>query len=129
MSIPLKILVLDDDDIRHEAFALEFEKHIVTHVRTYDEAVTALDGERFDLIQLDHDLNDFPLLRQSKAESIVGKFEMTGYDVAKVIAALPDEKKPGRVVIHSWNPPGARAMHEVLFRANIRVSIQPFGMG
>lgn len=119
----MRVLVLDDDDYRHFMFNIAFKNHYVKNVRNVAEAVEALKEETWDLVQLDHDLADvhYHELKAGK----VG--ELTGMDVAVHIARYMDrEKLPTRVVVHSWNPPGAKAMVEILRDAGISVVYQPF---
>lgn len=123
----MRILVLDDDDIRHQAFARRFINHSVVHAMTVDEACDALNKEKFDLVHLDHDLNDHG--HRSVAASMYGQVELTGFDVARFIARdLTIDNRPDRVVIHSWNPPGAKMMAEILRDADISVSYEPFSV-
>jgi CheY-like chemotaxis protein len=90
----MKVLLVDDDDYRHQVFIKAYKAHIL--VRTYDYAQAqeylGLSGPKFDLILLDHDLGEGP----------------TGMAVAKLIAALPQEQRPEVVRVHSWNVDGAR---------------------
>lgn len=74
----MRVLILDDDDERHQYFAEIYGGQEVVHVRKYSEALSALDSQRpFDVIQLDHDLGDF-----GPAEYGDGLREYTGLDVA-----------------------------------------------
>jgi CheY-like chemotaxis protein len=122
----MKILVLDDDERRHDAFAKALVGDEVKHVWTFDEAVLALDTQdRFDLAYLDHDLNDFG--KKSGYHNGYGFTEYTGFDVAAYMARhLAPEKQPLEVIVHSWNPPGARMMVNVLRDAGIKASYRPF---
>lgn len=119
---PLKILVLDDDHLRHEAFTRAFP-HAV-HVWTVEEFQEAYAAGGWDLLYLDHDLNDFGV--RSTAEGYGGRVELTGADVATWVARLPVDMHPKEVIIHSWNPGGALNMLNVLRDAGIRVTYRPF---
>jgi CheY-like chemotaxis protein len=110
----MRILVLDDEQYRHDEFARRFTGHDVTHVRMVHEALDALRGPRFDLAQLDHDL---------------GSGDGTGRDVAEFIAAMPESHRPSFVSVHSFNPPGARLMVAILLRVGIRARHEPFTCG
>lgn len=108
----MKILVLDDDDVRHEAFKFAFCTEELYQARTHDEAVALLDKHSpFDRVFLDHDLNDHQYVSR----------ERTGLDTAAYIANLPREKHPKEVVVHSWNPDGAKYMIQRLRDNDVRV--------
>lgn len=117
----MRILVLDDDDVRHERFKDYFRGHEVSHVYTVDGAITALIGDPvFDFAFLDHDLNDYHH-KSLHNDGGYGKVELNGVDVASFIARILDvEKRPREVVVHSWNPAGARSMINILRDASIK---------
>jgi len=113
----MKILFLDDDLLRHEVFA-EMAKaagHESFHAHTIGEFMGMTDGKPFDQVFLDHDLNDFEF--ESKFTDMYGTGEQTGVDAARWLASQLPEHRPSRVVIHSWNPPGAQRMRAVLEEA------------
>jgi len=97
----MRILFLDDDPRRHAEFARLADGHSIVHAWRVDEATALLDEARFDLCCLDNDL---------ETES----YEREGLEVARHIAASPRSRRPGRVLIHSWNETRARQMYEVL---------------
>lgn len=108
----MRVLVLDDDEIRHKVFAAKFKGVQVTHAYNVEDAVNALNrDEVFDLVHLDHDLEDF--------HYIPYKVEMTGMDVARFISRMDKDKQPKRVVVHSWNTAAAPRMVNVLRDAGI----------
>ena|SRR5688572_9896580 len=112
-----RILILDDDDVRHLGFSKWLGMHDelqVVHVTTVAAAKEALSkGETFDLVFLDHDLNDLDY--QSVENNGFGPIEITGFEVARfIVTDLPKERRPKAAVVHSWNPPGASMMCEVL---------------
>ncbi len=102
----MKILILDDDTDRHAQFKLNYASHELTHVLTADEAIEALKHNIFDVVCLDHDLGGMQMVDSWGTEP-------TGYLVAKWIAMNPD-RKPKMIYIHSFNPDGARNMHNIL---------------
>jgi CheY-like chemotaxis protein len=110
----VRVLVLDDEQYRHDVFARRFAADDVTHVRTVAEALAALRGPRFDLAQLDHDL---------------GSGDGTGRDVAEAIAAMPGLHRPHFVSVHSFNPPGGRLMVAILRQAGVQARHEPFTCG
>lgn len=113
-------LIVDDDPIRHRFLGqwLESEGYRVAHVRGYYAATSALSRYHFDLVMLDHDL-----CFQQTEDGCYGR-ELTGFDVAQFIAEMPARKRPGGVIVHSWNTGGARKMFKVLRSAGIPVEYQ-----
>ena len=116
-----RILILDDDGTRHAAFAARYSDAERVHVHSVAEALAALrdDGPRFDLATLDHDLGEWQI-------DCYGKREITGLEVAVAIARMDEERRPARVVVHSWNPPGALRMLDYLREAGVPCSYEPF---
>ncbi len=99
-----KILILEDDHERHEAFRLKFKDEDVLIVETAKEAIAHLKLEDFDILFLDHDLGG-----KVYVESGPG----TGYEVA---CFLEENKglKPKQIIIHSLNPVGAKKMNQAI---------------
>lgn len=117
----MRILFLDDDYTRHGQFKVNHREDDITQVWDYAQAVTALLAEpAFDLAHLDHDLE----LTHDKASRC-----MNGVDVVKFILTLPDQQRPRRVIIHSWNELERQRMHDLLCEAGIPSEIKPFGPG
>jgi CheY-like chemotaxis protein len=120
VSLP-RVLVLDDDPERHDWFRRWYGSLDYTAVHTATQAIQALDGARFDVIFLDHDLGDFATDRAS------GWTNSTGYDVVQfMVSELPEAKRPELVAIHSWNPAGAQRMQDALMASGIRAILRPF---
>ncbi len=119
-----RILFLDDNPERHAAFdLLVLGDDEVTHVRTADECRAALLGsEPFDQVWLDHDLGDF------SAAGVEGHYAAEdGSSLAEWFRLhLPPERYPDRVLIHSWNPDGARRMGRLIAETGVRVMLRPF---
>jgi CheY-like chemotaxis protein len=107
----MRVIILDDDKKRHDFFDTQHVAAI--HVQTYRELRLALlyQSDPFDLIRLDHDLED---LRED------------GLMAAKYIAALPINLRPKQVIIHSTNKAGREQMKAVLDASNIPTTIEPF---
>lgn len=100
----MKILFLDDDPTRHAKFRQAHIGRDITFVWSAEEAIEELKETYFDEVALDHDL-----AAQLNME-LPPEGEGSGYDVALFIAQLPIEKRPKVVLIHSFNPEGARRM-------------------
>ena len=125
----MRILFLDDDKVRHDAFAKQFAHDDRVHVTNYADFEIALAGDKFDGIFLDHDLNDFGRNSVISDGGMYGShydYELTGVDAARLIVRLPAEKIPGTVVVHSWNPGGADNIANILRDAGINVARAPF---
>lgn len=110
----MKILFLDDDDLRHEVFAEQAKAggHEPFHAHTVDEFAGLIDLHDFDEVWLDHDLNDFQY--ESKGADMYGSGLLDGTAAAHWLVSLLPERRPQKVVIHSWNPPGANRMRAIL---------------
>lgn len=99
------ILILDDDMGRHHAFARTLIGNAVVHVCTAKEAIQAMSQRRFDIVFLDHDLGGGSVPESSGPG--------TGYEVACWVRDNP-ERQPQTIIVHSFNPVGARNMLNVL---------------
>lgn len=106
----MRLLFLDDDYTRHARFKHNHRGDDIVAVWDYPQLVAALDEQTapFDVAYLDHDLD---LTRQLDGR------EYTGTDAAAYIAAMPAERRPRKIVIHSWNDPGRQRMRATLIDA------------
>lgn len=105
----MRILVLDDDKTRLKLFKQKLIGHIVDCAETATEAIELLkNNELYDQIYLDHDLGE--MTHQPSGPN-------TGYEVAKWINEHSN-KRPFRIVIHSFNTPGAQNMLSLLPEAS-----------
>lgn len=100
----MKILVLDDKEIRLRTFERLFPESEITHVETSKEAISKLDNEQWNLLFLDHDLG---------GQEMVASGENTGWEVADWLSKNPI-KKPPTIVLHSCNPDGRANMKALL---------------
>jgi CheY-like chemotaxis protein len=116
----MRILILDDDKDRHDGFAELYANDERVHVYTAEHAAQALDSQDFDAVYLDHDLNG-TAYAPSSTES--------GYAAAVHITHMAPERRPKKVFVHSWNPPGAYNMVRVLRRAGVDVVYKPYWIG
>ena len=121
----VRILILDDTPYRHEVFARLYEGHEITSCYSYFGYLEALRSSPWDLVHLDHDLGN-----DSVADTYVDGWGNTrqynGSHAAMRICELDDDKRPKEVIIQSVNPSGAQGMLQMLQRANVNVSWQPF---
>jgi DNA-binding response OmpR family regulator len=109
MTMKLRVLIVEDNEDRMEIFDKVFE-----HDKTWRalDAPTGVDLVRersFDLVMLDRDLGPGGV----------------GEDVARAICALPELQQPF-VVVHSWNPDGARRIAEILHEGGVRFMCRMF---
>lgn len=129
----MKILFLDDSQLRHDAFHRNRLGHDVTHVYTALEAINALEMKGiFDLVSLDHDLAEEHYLmmseglsedrREAEAECLCG----TGMDVVDHLTKMPTSRRPLVVVVHSWNTSRAEEMVRRLHEAGISATWTQF---
>lgn len=116
-----KILILDDDKERHKVFRFKLSTAILSHARTFSEFIEKLRNNKYDLIFLDHDLNDFP---DAESKDHIG--HITGYDAAKVILLQDKKNYPATIVVHSANPWGAERIKNVLSLSGIVVYTEVF---
>ena len=112
-----KILILDDDHVRHQQFANKYATEDLTQVHTSVEAIAKLKEHKFDYVFLDHDLG---------GEQMVDSGPGTGYEVAEWIANNEDSHPKKCVILHSLNPPGRKNMCTVLKSKGVRVMERPF---
>lgn len=115
----MKILFLDDDEVRHRSMMPKLIGHDVVQAYSAEEAIKALEvSEAFDLVFLDHDLSNEHYASAVTGE--VGELEGTGYDVAVFIAeTLQRDRLPKAVVVHTMNPSGASRMMAALYPAPV----------
>lgn len=93
----MKVLFLDDNPARHKAMKAMLP--CITQVYTADGAIEALSTCNYSEIFLDHDLGGKVYVDSEEYN--------TGMTVAKWLAK---NKRDATVVIHSYNPVGARNM-------------------
>lgn len=121
----LKVLFLDDDPERHDAFFKGLKRRgIDAELAEIHVAYSIMDAQNelrdnsaFDIAFLDHDLGGRQMVMQR---------EGTGTIVAEYIAAMPPEQHPRLVVVHSFNAVGAGRMVETLRNAGVRCLQIPF---
>lgn len=105
MTQGLRILILDDDELRHAAFSKQLIGNVVVHVATAGEAIANLENNAlYDVIFLDHDLGGSQMVESGPG---------TGYEVAQWLEAHPD-KQPRTIILHTFNPVGAKNMRACL---------------
>jgi ActR/RegA family two-component response regulator len=103
MAASMKILFLDDDEMRTKQMKQALIGQDATFVSTASEAIAALKRVGpFDIASLDHDLG---------GQQMVESGPNTGYEVALfIINELTESMRPRRVILHSFNPAGVASM-------------------
>ncbi len=106
----MRVLFLDDEKERHHHFREHVARDagmVVTHVWSMAEFGRALHEPRFELIMLDHDLED-------------------GVHAARMLVALPPIKHPDLVIIHSHDIAGGKIIRTLLHQGGIRSLCKPY---
>jgi hypothetical protein len=104
------LLILDDEDYRHELIAKQYPNHERFHARNLVQFKKHLRRVgRFDIITFDHDISD------DERE--------TGVEAAIYLISLGKHYIPGLCIVHSWNTDGAKNIEKVLLEAKYPVEI------
>lgn len=120
----MRILVLDDVELRHNVFDNIYQGHEVVHAYVYHSFVDKLKYYGpWDLIHLDHDLGDFPEVPDYYLDGWGKKQEYNGVHAAMRVCEMDN---PPKVIIHSVNPVGSKSMLQMLERRGVEVTWEPF---
>lgn len=113
----MRVLILDDSEIRHRRFKEKFslETDILTHTYTVEECIEAMTNNEYDMVCLDHDLG---------GQEMVPSGPGTGYEVCEWMVQNQD-RVPNIVILHSFNPPGRDNMSRLLGNFGIRSTQHP----
>ena len=115
-----RVLVLDDDQDRHDGFDKIFPGGQVIHALDYEEFKSALPLGPFDLVCLDHDLGS---TADPDGNVVLRK---SGMDAAQALVDLPPQLRPKQVLVHSHNSIASPKMVQVLRDAGIPVAQKPY---
>ena len=119
----MRILILDDEQVRHDDLAALYSGHEVVHTTVYSQFVHELErGSPWDLIHLDHDLGPGDSYLDGWGEM---QF-FTGQHAAIRVCELHDDRLPGEVIVHSVNPLGAQNMVSDLKSRKVKVTWRPY---
>ena len=123
----MKILFLDDMDARH-VLAREIASNLgidVDSVYTAEEAIRKLEHGSYEAACLDHDLADDHYAGPYVSPSMGG----TAHSGRAVARWISEHGKPENVLVHSFNPDGAKAICEHLSDSQhlLKISRAPFG--
>jgi hypothetical protein len=125
----MKILFLDDEEMRHRLV----RRHTMrfTHVHTAQQAIEAMQAQRFDVVFLDHDLAPSHYVSLQQAQAGVWGSELggqpTGYEVVRWMVKQDPATVPAHTIIHSMNPAGADRMVSALHQAGLTAERRVFG--
>lgn len=106
----MKILVLEDDPNRIRWFQQYLIGDIVIIAVTAKAAIDALKTHKFDLIFLDHDLEE----KHYSEDFLLG----TGTEVANFLADNPEISPKATIIIHSLKSLGVARMKDILHQRN-----------
>lgn len=111
----MKILFLDDDQIRHDELILILgAKHELVRVYHAVDAIDKLKTDQYDLVMLDHDLG---LIYDE--DGIADEGPDGRVVVRWMIENMKDNRPP--VIVHSWNNQRAPEMEKLLGEAGFQV--------
>jgi CheY-like chemotaxis protein len=106
-SIP-KVLIVEDDDLRYKALSRWWSGVEIIRAKNAPVAILLLSSHHFDVVSLDHDLND--------VESEVGV--RTGKDIVNYIAEMQTDK-PNLVLVHTGDDRAAEGMLNQLVLSDV----------
>jgi len=112
-----RVLILDDDEIRHVGFKKKFKNVEIVSVYTAKDAIKEVKKGNWDWIFLDHDLGGMQMVESG---------EETGWEVADFISRNPELAPKIKIVLHSLNPAGRKNMKNVLRRLDVETVEAPF---
>jgi CheY-like chemotaxis protein len=111
-----RVLVLDDDELRHQEFDKILRGTCHARARSSAEAIEILSSSPpFDVVFLDHDLDLSPEVDHG-----------SGLDVARYVASMEPGARPRLAYVHSHNAPRAAQMAWYLRRAGVKTVVRPF---
>lgn len=119
-----RYLFLDDNEFRHKFIDDNTSSDVeVIHCYDLDQFIAALrEYDSFDVVSLDHDLNDFASRSILYDGSEATGLDACGYLVRKEFVT----KLPKTIYVHSVNPCGAKNMSNFLKSRGFDVVLQPF---
>lgn len=116
----MNILIVEDQEERNKVFRMMFKGDELYITDRPKKAIELLNSVEFDLILLDHDLGGV------ERGYLDTDDEESGYQVA---VAIPNTmNKCTTILVHSWNPHGAKMMHDHLLDSGCNSTKIPFGM-
>src|SRR5919202_1847360 len=117
----LRVLLLDDDERRHDWFARRFAGDKLDIAVEPSKAIALLTANPYDAIFLDHDL-----LPEHYRTTEPTDEERTGYAVATWLAARPEVQPSSTIIVHTRNANGALKMVRKMREAGRRAEYVPW---
>jgi CheY-like chemotaxis protein len=117
----LRVLLLDDDERRHEWFAQRFAGDQLDIASEPNTAIALLVAKPYDAIFLDHDLLPEHYRTPEPTDE-----ERTGYAVAAWLAARPEVQPASTIIVHTRNANGALKMVRKMRAAGRRAEYVPW---
>lgn len=108
----MRVFLLEDSYERMRRFRSLFSAHSITHSADSQEAIEILGSKEFDLICLDHDLNEHDNDWIASGD---------GYEVASFLGYSNTPNDNALILIHTMNPSGGDRMVTALRVNNRRV--------
>lgn len=115
----MKVLFLDDCPVRHKEFMENWIGHLVDWAWTAEQAKKFLEVNEYDLVMLDHDLE-----QQHYAEKC---FARTGGEVAQFMANTPERFEKTNIIVHSLNFDGRKRIIQILKSVGLEPVDLPWG--
>jgi hypothetical protein len=123
----MKILILDDMKHRHDAFDERYSSDQIDHAYTYSDFLDLLINKSpYDIIMLDHDLDDLVKNYDYYYDGWGRKRPYNGQHAAIKVTELPEELLPQKVIIQSVNKQGAQAIFNIIQNRGLDVVLEPF---
>jgi CheY-like chemotaxis protein len=106
-----KFLIVEDNQERIKWFEECFKDHTLHIATSAEQGIEFLKVATYDAIFLDHDLGFDPVTKEKTERVYLASGVGTGYEVAQFIYQHASDT---RVIVHSWNPGGARNIIDLL---------------
>jgi len=126
----MKILFVDDMDARRESFDKQLDlltrwdiPYEVWYAWNGEDAQKLISEKTLDVMFLDHDLSDDQYVEHSDGILRESK-NISGTELARQVVALPVERQPKLVIVHSWNKYGAERMMKDLRDSAVKQFVQ-----
>lgn len=119
---PFRVLILDDEQSRHDLLTKKLPNAEITHTYKAWEAIASFLNCKYDVAYLDHDLGEVedPAVAKLSAGIVNDGMAVVDSMVNNRLSA------PTIVVCHSMNPIARKRMYDTLKDNNLAVIERPF---